>query len=925
MSRILVSDRRLLGDAGLALDIEAYAQTVAGAGLYSLIWMRSSGHPSSFVGWGPRLWDHDPLSRDWLPGTLRNFRKAWLARRNAEAPIRIAIDASGQDRSDEPDVLAIARVLSLPVLEARSVFISPSWMRSDIRWQWPMRIAAWGEDLEALELAKLATQWPAKSLSRIHAVARDRERNEILVVRGTVRSALQRVLASPFPLRAAHVVLLGPLDLSWRDVVSPLQTLLAELQAGGLSWVPVTSSGRFLDALLSLARELSHNEPFDIALRSAFISLDAVHVLNKELIHAAALPTAMRTLARRFQALPRGVAIDLPEATRGRIDLQWESAQSPGMLARELAAGATTFPYARESEGGSAAVELSDAERTVRRNASTQEAPRTVQADLFEIRDGEARKHTQFLRQGAAYKIEVFIAPEGEGELQADDPFPDSTLEWSARDEFTLGVLFAEANQWDEVQRGQFTLPRYGASERCTFSFTPIKTGPFRARLTIFYRQRVLQTALLETVVVGEDVSTEGEAPRLKIETLLRRSLATLDDRQRFDACLVLNQTVANRPALQAGGEGGAYIASLDPVTSQLEKISARLHDVALDARRYSKGLKTKESAALLVDLATEGNLLYRNLVLDYVDRSTAAKALRESEYLQIVATKSDATVPLELVYEYKPPAPGAPVCPNAAKALREGKCPGCVPTVSPAPHVCPLGFWGLSKVIERHVHDPSLSHVARIDGVEPIVGREELSLSGPTLVAASRKVPAAEQRKLTSTLKSKWTRGGINPVTQWVDWPPTVQAHAPVLVLALPHSIGKDADLGLEIGGTELRLRYLDDTYVRAKPDLKPPLLILLGCDTAAAGDAKAYARHVAFFRQATAPVILGTLASVDATDAARVATKLIEHLTTALAGGPVRFGSVLRATKREAVAGGLIIALGLVGFGDADWKLRT
>ncbi len=919
MAQLKSADRYLLGDAGLEVDERTYVEAIAGMGF---------GHFSdsavSVLAYGPF---HAQRERPVRRSELLEFQRRWhTLKGDSQDPPRLTIFDHVSRAGFDP--LALARVLSHPDLKAESVFVIPTDMRSDARWQWPMRIGAWSDDLQQLRLEGLrgSDRWPANTLTEIHEVTRDHARNEILIVRGTVRSALQRVLASPFPMRAAHVMLLGATDLEWQTISNPLKTLLDELQAGGASLIaPKTSD--LLYGLNQLIWHLSHNRPFDVALHNAFASPAAAHILSFELIHATALPTAMRKLGRRFDALPPTASVALPRATRGRIDLEWASGQTPGDLGRELTRRAATFPYNRESEGGTAATELAMAEGDARRDAAATESPRTLQADLYSIGEDGQQQHSRPLLVGANYRIDVFIAPGEEGSLVADRQFPDEKLDWQASDEFTLTVLFAEANQWPDVQRGELKLPRYGPSQRCPFVFTPTKPGAFSARLTIMYRGRVLQTALLQTIVCDDRASTlEGPAPQLVIEARLRESLTTLDDRQRFDAAIVCNHTANGQPTMQAGGEAGAYIASLDKVEVVLAEISKRLHEAALEARRYSKGLKTADAAALLVDLATHGNSLYRNLVIDYVDESPAAEALRKSDYLQIVAAKPDAIVPFELVYEYPPPADGVKVCPNAAEALRNGKCPAtCKPKSSPAPHVCPMGFWGLQKVIERHVHDATLATEARVTGIEPIVGRNTLVLNGAGIVAASEKVLAAEQRKLTSALKRGWKSGPISIVKKWAKWPDVIDKTKPALILALPHSTGAGNRIGLEISGDILQSRYIIDTYIRANPDRKPPLVVLLGCDMAAAYDPKAYASHVAYFRQASAPVILGTLASVEPSDSANCATTLVKHLVLVVDSNPGRFGTVLLQTKREAVASGLIMALGLVGFGDADWQIKA
>jgi hypothetical protein len=919
MAELRPSDRYLLGDAGLEADTKTYVEAVAGSGVGETFRNHALLSEQGIHQWTPRAW-MPPRLHD-----ISSYRRRW--REFATSFPRPRLVLPGWVFGELPDPLSVARLLARPELEAGSAFVYRPSPRSGPGWEWPVRIAASADDIHYFRLKALGKQWPADTLSRVRELTRDNSRNEILIIRGTVRSALQTVLASSFGLRASHLILVGPTDLPWVDIQSAFETLAEELQAGGASLVATESPEACAAALAGLMRELSHNEPLDVALQRTFASTDVVHLLSLELIHAVALPTAIRRVSNRLNALPPIAALNIRDTTRDRVGLIWKSGQPTGELARELAERASKFPYFRESEGGTAATELAEAERAARRDASEDHKIRSLQADLFEIRNGERQKKLRPLRAGATYILEVFVAPDGKAILHADKVFPENELNWRISDRFTLTVLFAEPNQWDEVQRGKLRLPRYGSSDRCTFVFTPRNPGPFRARLTLCYRDRILQTALLETeVFASSSQPAEGSPPSLKVEALVRTSLATLDDRQRFDASVVFNQTVNGRPTMQAEGDDGAYIASLDKVSAVLEKISARLNEAAQEARRYSKGLRTKPTAELLVDLATKGNSIYRDLVIDYIDRSSAARALRDSNYLQILAAKPDAIVPLELVYEYPPPADGVQVCVNARKALANGGCPAtCKPTTSPAPHVCPMGFWGLRKVIERHLHNPQLAGAAHVTGVEPVLDRRELSLNGTSLLAVSENVPPLQRRKLTQGLKRSWSAGAVNVVTKWAEWPTTVQTKKPVLLLALPHSIGSGDGISLEISGDTLPSRFIIDSYVRAPPELKPPLVVLLGCDTAAARSPREFISHVTYFRQASAPVILGTLATVDGTDAATCATKLIEHLVAVIGNTPVRFGTVLLQTKREAVASGLVMALGLVGFGDADWQLQA
>jgi len=557
------------------------------------------------------------------------------------------------------------------------------------------------------------------------------------------------------------------------------------------------------------------------------------------------------------------------------------------------------------------------------------EALRLLQGDLFKVADGGSVPEQRGFEVGSDYKLDVFIAPPDQGSIAADQGFPDQELDWQAKASYPLQVIFAEPDQWPEPLTGSLNLPRKGRSSTWTFAFRPTKAGAFSGRITVYYRGRVLQTALLNALVVSQPAewsNIKDAAPlRFAVEVVVRRSLKALNRRRRFDACLVLNHTPKPQGTLTAASEHGAFINSLDGILPQLSALNGILSQVALNSKAHSKGLLTNRNAKLLCDLAQEGNVLYRHIVVDYIDRSPAAADLRDAEYLQIVSAKPDAIVPLEFIYEYAPPDSGAAVCKNAVKALKTGKCPsGCVPKSSPAPHVCPLGFWGLSKVIERHVHDPGLKGESELesDGADPLSGRDALARRGTSLLAASKQVPAPSRSQLQSCVQSSW-QGTVTPVLKWKEWHDTVQLAQPVLLVALPHAEGTGSKISLEISGDVIQSIFIDKSYVRGDSKV-PPIVLLLGCDVANVASTEAYVRNIAIFRQAKAAIVLGTIATVLGADAASVASKLVIRLANTAKSSVQRFGEILRQTKREAVAESLMVAMCLVAFGDADWYLK-
>jgi hypothetical protein len=930
MSILTPADRQLIGDRGFALDDEQYAQTIAGMGMFLSHRVFGARGPEDFIGWSPDNFRISLEHFQYEPSQsyLGSLRDKWLAQIVASPDKRVLISAEHLDR--DPDIASIIRILNQPAVQATSVFIEKHIAQADLRWQWPLRIGAFEDDLDRLDLHRLADVWPADTLSDVIPLSRAAARSEILVMQGGVRDSLRRLLALPHQVRTGHIVLIGPVDVVWRELSSHVESLLSETQAGALSLIacpPEEVGGRFNKFI----EELSHNHPYDLALAEAFPRESSIHLVDFRLIDAAALTTVARDLGRSLQEAPLMAMRAVPEEVLRRSNIGWTSAKPPAALGAELEEHAAELSFGAESQGATGLREIATAERSARRDAARSEPSRFLQGDLFKLADGNAVPELRGFIVGRRYRLDVFIGPGGEGAITADEVFDDTLLDWKNKHSHTLQVMFADPWQWDEPLTGKLVLPREGMSTKCQLLFVPGRAGRFAGRVTIYHRGRILQTALLKSSVYDSAKALadakDPEPLRFRIEAEIRRSLGTLDDRRRFDACMVLNNTTDNKPAATTGSKDGAYISTLDKVAPQLAAINSLMNDVANDAQHYAKGLMSKENAELLCNLAMEGNWVYRNLVLNFRYKSSAAEALRNAEHLQIVSTHPDEPVPLEFVYDYPPPKEGAPVCKNARQALKTGHCPGsCKPQKSPAPHVCPLGFWGLSRVIERHQieqADDELAQAAAVVRSEPIEGRDILPLQGASLFAASKQVPAAARGELEKAIKAIWA-GEVVAVKKWEQWVTAVHEKRPVMLLALPHTAGSGAHISLEISGKTLKSAFIDESYVKAGPSDNGPLVILFGCDTANVADTEAYTHHVTVFRQADAALVLGTVGTVLGEDAAKVAAKIVEQLVATSKNSTERFGEVLRQVKRDAVGDSLMLAMCLVAFGDADWRLK-
>jgi hypothetical protein len=417
----------------------------------------------------------------------------------------------------------------------------------------------------------------------------------------------------------------------------------------------------------------------------------------------------------------------------------------------------------------------------------------------------------------------------------------------------------------------------------------------------------------------------------------VRHDWSDLGRRRQFDLAIVTNHTGTGASTLTGLAGEKAWATDLEGIREPLRDINAELSKVAYSTDDYGDGLDQGENPALLVELARIGADLYSQLYVDQFGRlaTEGFDIGRDSvTHIQIVSARADAVLPLEFLYDFEPPDPGAKVCPQHREALEKGRCPArCARTEAPRDHVCPMGFWGLKKVIERHIFDPQAAaaeKAAGADGAEVVVravealdGRDRLDLSAGALVAHSAEVSPDAVSALVGMLGERL--GSPVPVVKdWADWLLTVRSKRPALLVAFPHNEGRKRNIQLEIGGKKLFTLRLPTDYVRPA-DGPPPLVFLLGCDVA--GTAEEFSDHIRNFRQAGAAVVVSTIATVFGAHAVRVGEAIVNGLLkTGTPGEPAadtRIGEVIRDARRAALLDSVPMALCVVAFGDADWRI--
>jgi hypothetical protein len=346
-----------------------------------------------------------------------------------------------------------------------------------------------------------------------------------------------------------------------------------------------------------------------------------------------------------------------------------------------------------------------------------------------------------------------------------------------------------------------------------------------------------------------------------------------------------------------------------------LETISARLERAVTS--EDDGGLDSESTRKLLVFLAQHGSLLHKAL-LDVIDAPLAA-----AERIQVVSADPEAFLPLEFAYGRVSPRDDAKLCPNSNEALVSGRCEGCPAETDPA-YVCPLGFWCLSKVIERQLHTLAAAQEVERDYrilSAPAAGRTHLGpldgalLGASTLVDRFRKGTIAEVDAALATV----TGGHAVHAKTWPEWIECVKELTPPLLVLLPHTLENEASIRcLQIEDAEqLPVGDISDAYV-GKP---PPIVLLLGCDTAT--PEMPFQQFPTAFRRANAAIVVGTLTKILGRHAGPVAAQLVTKLTEIAAERDVTFGEVMRDARRAMLRAGAPTVLAVTAYGDAGWML--
>jgi hypothetical protein len=137
-----------------------------------------------------------------------------------------------------------------------------------------------------------------------------------------------------------------------------------------------------------------------------------------------------------------------------------------------------------------------------------------------------------------------------------------------------------------------------------------------------------------------------------------------------------------------------------------------------------------------------------------------------------------------------------------------------------------------------------------------------------------------------------------------------------------LTHTENSGTVPALEIEeGVLVEMQSIEEDYVYSRKEPFPPVVFLIGCETGAA-DIE-FMNFVAQFRRGGAAIIVSTGAPILGRHAVPVTIELLNRLKQFSEQANTSFGEAMRLVKQKMLAQGFPMALTLMTYGDADWKI--
>jgi hypothetical protein len=852
--------------AGVAAARGARADVFAEHGLFAERPSLLGGSVLPLVPW------RDPLP--WmrrLPDDALWVADAWQIAAPSWPRIRLLL-------SEEETDAELATLLALGTAVASVVHSARMADPGEIpRWSWPLRLTVphWSGDPGLRRDLLAAAEARAELITPVADSGRW-NRTSLLLVTGPEEVAAHAT---------AVVTLTGPLE-------TPLETLRVlgsrHRAAVAAAAYPGRSARRWLEALLAL---LSQDLPLDVALWRAAGACHApppVIAADPRYLDS----TRIRPLLAAFPARALSPAEE-------------------GGIGRVLRGG--PGPDSTAVIGGTAG-QLRTAAHRARRLAS-----RFLRAGIVEPDGVTAAERIAPYRE---FRVRVRIGADPQAR-PGEQPFPADALPPGPAHRLTV-LATGLTPGVPAVRRAEIELPGEGDSSAAVLRFQAGPPGSaVEIGVAVLFGARFLQAGVLTGRVAWP------EPPVFRVDAVVRARTEDLGLAPHHDAAVLVSQGPAGTPLVTALAGDQVMVREPDNLRGTVDVLLGALRLLTTDAYRPG-GYHDPQFAGLLIEVARRGRALRKSLFPE-PDWKTLG-ALRNARSVSVLSARPGGFLPLELLYD-RPLAtePGRRLrlCPHAPSLLDRPGCAGCPEREQPAV-ICPFGFWGASKVIERHVRS-ELADPRYAIAVSPDIDRHACVID-PVCAAASERADHNDAAAWTTAV-AKLGLGPPGAVRVAADWAALGELiretrasnTPPGAILLVPHSEVTGDGIGVLSLGEDDKREITDGLEFLFAGDGGPePLVLVLGCATA--GGATLFSDASAMLLNDGAPGVVATLVPVLGRHIVPVGVALLGELRTAAVrpeGSPL--GEALLRARRRLLADGDACVLALAGFGDTDWQLRA
>lgn len=544
--------------------------------------------------------------------------------------------------------------------------------------------------------------------------------------------------------------------------------------------------------------------------------------------------------------------------------------------------------------------------------------PRFLQAKIFSAL--VSKQITDFLIPQLSYLFKIRIGFDGDSWSSPATPIDtDRFFENSKTQSVEIDIVFIADHQ-KSARHSKVLLPKVGVSSTAEFAITaPSNAAVFVAYVEAYYKNELLQKICIEINLrePGKDNGKDG----IKVTTVYSpvKQLAELASRTPCVATIQYKQqsTETSLTGMMEAKPLSLYFSS--ELSGLMEEIKNLIQSALISYGDKPAPLHSENNTTLLRTLAIKGNKLF----VQYLKKEKLPDGA-----VQVVSDRP-GFVPLDFVYELAPPGLDAPLCEHAVDALNAGKCAGCYDRMrSPATHVCPFGFWGFNRIIERYAHEKKEGIKGDYQILqEPVAARNILEIMRSTLYASSSRVnstAAPDIRAQVSLAMQKFCVSSIS-ADDWDTWTNQIKDKKPDSLVLIVH-VEKEPQVNedqVEIGdGKFLLQNFLDSSRIMPEPPEHAPFVIILGCSTSDVLN-QGFDLSDKLMTEGAA-IVISSFTKIRGRQAGPVVIKLLELLSQ-LKGKEIMLGEVLLHLRRYFLAMGSMISLALVVHGDANWKIKT